>query len=77
MLISGYAEQQDKQKTRGQTIYTEGRSTQLFRALNLPTEIHPDKAQGSLADGVLQIVLPKTTSRKAVRLDLKSTAVAA
>jgi HSP20 family molecular chaperone IbpA len=72
---SGHAEH-DKQKTRGQTIYTEGRSTQLFRALNLPTEINPEKAQGSLADGVLQVVLPKATS-KAVRLDLKSTAVAA
>ena len=77
VLISGYAEQQDKQKTRGQTIYTEGRSTQLFRALNLPTEILPEKAQGSLADGVLQIVLPKAISRKGVRLDLKSTSVAA
>jgi len=75
VLISGHAEH-DKQKTRGQTIYTEGRSTQLFRALNLPTEINPEKAQGSLADGVLQVVLPKATS-KAVRLDLKSTAVAA
>ena len=77
VLISGHAEQQDKQKVRGQTIYSEGSSTQLFRALNLPTEISPEKAQGSLADGILQIVLPKTTPGKAVRLDLKSTAIAA
>ena len=77
VLISGHVEQQDKQKVRGQTIYTEGHSTQLFRALNLPTEINPEKAQGSLADGILQIVLPKAIPRKAIRLELKSTAVAA
>lgn len=76
VLITGSAEQHDKQK-RGQTVYSEAHSTQLFRALNLPTEINPEKAQGSLADGILQIVLPKATPRKAIRLDLKSTAAAA
>jgi HSP20 family protein len=77
VLITGNTEEQEKQKSRGRTIYSEVRSTRLFRVLALPTEVNPEKAQASVADGILQIVLPKATSRKAVRLELKSSAAAA
>ena len=77
VLIRGNAEEHDKQKSRGQTIYSEVRSTQLFRVLNLPAEVSAEKAQASLADGILQVVLPKAMSKKAVRLELKQTAAAA
>jgi HSP20 family protein len=77
VLIRGIAEEHEKPKTRGQTIYNEVRSAQLFRVLNLPTEVNCEKAQASLADGILQVVLPKTQSKKAVRLDLKQSAAAA
>ena len=77
VLIRGNAEENEKQKARGQTIYSEVRSTQLFRVLNLPMEVNAEKAHASLADGILQVVLPKAMSKKAIRLDLKQTAQAA
>lgn len=77
LLISGNAEEQEKQRTRGHTIYTESKRAQLFRVVNLPTEINSEKAQASLADGVLQIILPKAVTKKAVRLDLKTSSAAA
>lgn len=77
VLIRGNAQEHDKQKTRGQTIYNETHSAQLFRVLNLPVEVTPEKSQASLTDGILQIVLPKAMSKKAVRLELKQTAAAA
>jgi HSP20 family protein len=77
VLITGNTEEQEKQRSRGHTIYSEVRSTKLFRVLALPTEVNPEKAQASVADGILQIVLPKAASRKAVRLELKSSAAAA
>ena len=42
LLISGNAEEQEKQKTRGKTIYTESRRAQLFRVVNLPAEINSE-----------------------------------
>lgn len=77
LLISGNAEEQERQRTRGNTIYSESRRAQLFRVVNLPAEINSEKAQASLADGILQIVLPKATAKRAVRLDLKSSSAAA
>jgi HSP20 family molecular chaperone IbpA len=35
------------------------RSNEIFRALDLPTEVDPAKAEAALKEGVLTIVLPK------------------
>lgn len=77
LLISGNAEEQEKQRTRGNIIYSESKRAQLFRVVNLPTEINSERAQASIADGVLQVVLPKAAAKKAVRLDLKTSSSAA
>jgi HSP20 family protein len=73
VLIRGFADEQSKRKTE-KTIYSEVHSHQLFRIVNLPGEINPEKATASLEEGTLYVTLPKATTAKAARIEVKSAA---
>jgi HSP20 family molecular chaperone IbpA len=54
LLIRGRAEK-DTHRSEGNTIYSECQQNQLFRILNLPTKVNPDKVTANLQEGILQI----------------------
>ncbi len=49
-----------------QTVYSERRANQIFRALDLPAEIDPDRAGATLENGILEIKLNKVGTGKRI-----------
>jgi HSP20 family protein len=49
-----------------QTVYSERRSDQVFRVLDLPSEIDPDRAAATLENGILEIKLLKVGTGKRI-----------
>lgn len=71
LLIRGETEK-NKQRSTGKTIYSETQKNQLFRMLNLPTRVNPDGVTASVQNGVLHITLPKATTTKANKVEVKA-----
>ncbi len=74
VCILGKREEAAEQKD-GNLIYCERRASQIFRVVNLLSDIDPEKVNASLADGVLEIKLMKVgTGKKVVVLGKAATA---
>jgi HSP20 family molecular chaperone IbpA len=58
VCITGKRQEASEQK-EGETVYSERRSNQIFRVLDLPSQIDPDRVNATLSDGVLEIKLLK------------------
>lgn len=71
LLIRGESEK-SKQRTSGKTIYSECQKNQIFRVVNLPTKVNPDKVTANVQDGVLHVTLPKSTTVRANRVEVKA-----
>jgi HSP20 family protein len=71
LLIRGEAEK-TRQRSSGKTIYSECQKNQIFRVVNLPTKINPDTTTASVQDGVLHVTLPKATTVRANRVEVKA-----
>jgi HSP20 family protein len=61
VTISGKHESRNESKD-GEAEYVEQRSDEIFRSLELPSEVNAIKVTATLKDGVLKIVLPKVES---------------
>ena len=57
LLISGRSEQA-AEPSQGETIYTERPAHQIFRALELPAVVDPEKTKATCKDGILYLTLP-------------------
>jgi HSP20 family protein len=68
VIISGKREtkQEDKQ---ADAVYTEQCSDEIFRTLELPSEVNVMKVTATLKDGVLDIQLPRAAATKPVIAD--------
>jgi HSP20 family molecular chaperone IbpA len=64
VIITGKRESTQEEK-QGGAVYTEQCSDEIFRAMELPTEVNVMKVTATLKDGVLNIQLPKATAAKA------------
>lgn len=53
-------------------VYSERRSNQFFRTLELPSEIDPEKTVATLGDGVLEIKLPKVGADKKIPVRVRA-----
>ena len=63
--------EQKKEEKRGKEIgYSEVSTHELSRRIELPASINPDKATASLANGVLELTLPKAVQSK--KLEVKA-----
>ena len=58
VCITGKRQEASEQK-EGETVYSEGRSNQIFRLLDLPSEIDPVTVAATPCDGILEIKLLK------------------
>ena len=71
LVISGKSARWAEQKSEG-VVYTERRSNQFCRALELPAEVDPARAGASLKDGVLELTLPRVAPSQAVQVEVKT-----
>lgn len=71
LTIAGKREWSKEDKDQ-KLLYSERRSNQFFRCLDLPVEVDPDKVTATLKDGVLEMQMPKTTTAKKIRIEPKA-----
>jgi HSP20 family protein len=64
LCISGWRDN-GTQYSDGNTVYSERETSQVFRLVELPSEVDPNQASLSLSDGILEIKLAKAAVGKA------------
>ena len=64
VTISGKRESK-KETKQGESLRTEESSDEIFRAIDLPSEVVTTKVSATLKEGVLDIQIPKVESKKA------------
>ena len=67
LAITGERETEEE-RNGGQMLYSERCADRVFRVIDLPAEVNPDKTKATLRDGVLEIAMPKATPPRDVRL---------
>lgn len=70
LVITGKREERTENKKKGETVYSE-RSNQVFRAIDLPADVDPDKVKATLSKGELEITLPKKEVGKKITVEPK------
>ncbi len=65
LCITGKRQEASDQK-EGKTLYSERRSKHIFRVLDLPSEIDPDRVNATVSDGLLELKLSKVGLGKKV-----------
>jgi HSP20 family protein len=74
ICITGKREEASEQSDE-KGVSTERRASQIFRTLELPSEIDPDQVKASLSDGILEIQLLKVGLGKKVPVLAKAATV--
>ena len=72
LFISGHREERSEDKKKGEVVYSERRSDQVCRAIDLPAEVDPDKVKTTLSNGELEITLPKKEVDKKLMIEEKA-----
>lgn len=71
-LLTIKGEKKREQESKGERYYRSERSYGSFvRNLQLPKEVHSDKAKASFKNGVLEIRMPKTEEAKSKEIHVK------
>ncbi len=68
VYIHGKSEQKKEEKNGKQVKYSEVLANELSRRIDLPKSINPDKVTASLANGVLELSMPKAAPPKAIEI---------
>ncbi|HEY2646206.1 MAG TPA: Hsp20 family protein [Candidatus Acidoferrales bacterium] len=71
LTISGKHESKEE-NTKGKSIYSERCANEIFRSIELPSDVDGTKVNATLKNGVLNIDLPKAPHTKSVRIEPKS-----
>jgi HSP20 family molecular chaperone IbpA len=71
VYITGKQEEKKEEK-KEKTLYSELRSREVFRSLQLPAQIDPDKAKATISNGVLELRMPKVETQKKVPVKVKA-----
>jgi HSP20 family protein len=71
LIISAKREQIRDQRKR-KTVYSEKRSDEVCRMLDLSEEIDPDEAKATLQNGTLEVTLPKAYRAKKIPVATKA-----
>ena len=67
LTISGKRETREEH-TSDKTVYSERRSNQIYRAIDLPAEVDTSKVTATLKNGVLEFSMPKAAQTKKVHV---------
>ncbi len=70
LTITGKREAKDEGKSE-KTFYTERRADRIFRVVDLPGDVDPDRTTANLKDGILELVMPKAAAPKKVHVEAK------
>lgn len=71
VTITGRRE--SKQETKeGETLTVQGGADEIFRSLELPSEVIATKVSATLKDGVLEIQIPKAESGKSASVETQA-----
>jgi HSP20 family protein len=65
LTISGKRNSTEEHQ-EGDTIYSEHCSSEIFRTIDLPSEVNAAKVSATIKDGVLSIQIPKAEEKKNV-----------
>lgn len=69
LTVCGKTEEEKEEK--GKTYHrTERRVGQFYRSVNLPCAVKEDQVKATCRDGVLSIILPKTTESKSKKIKI-------
>lgn len=71
LTIAGKHESKEESK-KGKTIYSEHCAKEIFRSVDLPSDVDGSKVNATLKDGILNLELPKAPHAKSVRIEAKS-----
>jgi HSP20 family protein len=71
MCITGQRTEETRQQ-EGKMVYTERRSNQIFRVLELPARIDPYQVKATLHDGLLEVNVAKAEMTKKVPVMTKA-----
>ncbi len=71
LLIRGKTEH-SQERHKGNVAYSERLGNEIFRVVNLPTEVDSEKANAVVHDGILELSLPKSESAKSKRLQVRA-----
>lgn len=71
LTIAGKRES-SKEEEKEKVLYSERRSNQVFRCIQLPTEVDAEKAGATLKGGVLELTIPKVEAARKVRVQPKA-----
>lgn len=70
LFINANRQEKSESKKKGETVYSEC-SNQLFRTIELPTDVDPERVKATLSKGELEITLPKKESGKKISIEEK------
>jgi HSP20 family protein len=70
LAISGKREQIRELKEKEH--FSDARSNEVFRMLDLPEEVDPDKVRATLREGTLGVALPKSHPSEKVPVEVKA-----
>jgi HSP20 family protein len=61
-----------KEEEKEKVLFSERRTNQLFRSIELPNEIIPENVTATLKDGILELKMPKSTTARKIRIEAKA-----
>lgn len=71
LTIAGKRET-SKEEEKEKVLYSERRSNQLYRSIELPAGVDSEKATATLKGGVLELTMPKSAPTKKIRVEPKA-----
>jgi HSP20 family protein len=71
LAITGERETKAERKTE-KKLHSERCVDQVFRVIDLPAEVNPEKATATLKDGILELAMPKATAARNTKAEAKA-----
>lgn len=72
LFITAKREEKSENKQKGQTFFYSERSNEVFRTIDLPADIDPDRVKATLSKGELEITMQKKEPGKKVMVQEKA-----